>query len=96
MKIETMRQMEDTMNRIHYHLSSGFIWIILGIFFFTAMIVDGCSEPRAKYTVYAAGRHYSCNQFQITGNTIYFTDTEHHNVCISGQFTLIYETQNEK
>ena len=48
-------------------------------------------DKPAKYTVYAADRIYHCNQFNVSGRTIYFTDTNKKNICINGDYTLIYE-----
>lgn len=48
-------------------------------------------DKPAKYTIYAADRVYHCNQFNVTGRTIYFRDTNKKNVCINGDYTLIYE-----
>ena len=48
-------------------------------------------DKPAKYTIYAADRVYHCNQFNVAGRTIYFRDTNKKNVCINGDYTLIYE-----
>ena len=50
--------------------------------------------PNYKYTIYAADKVYHCNQFNVTGNTIYFKDVAKKNVCINGNYTLIYETKD--
>ena len=90
------QQIESTMSRSYYYLSGSIIWVILFIILFIAMTVDACTEnEEGKYHIYTANKHYTCNHFQISGSTIYFTDVNGNNVCISGDFTLIYETENK-
>lgn len=49
-------------------------------------------DSTVKYTIYAADKTYHANEFTVTGNTIYFRDcVNNKNVCINGQYTLIYE-----
>lgn len=65
---------------------------------FATMIFAGlqqCDKPKGKYTVYAAGRRYNCNQFTISGKTIYFDDLDNNRVFINGEFTLIYERDKD-
>ena len=56
-----------------------------------------CMGPRdkAKYQIYAVGRYWDTNHFQVSGNTVYFTSTDGKNVCIVGDYTLIYEREND-
>lgn len=50
-----------------------------------------------KYIIYAADRRYEANEFNVSGKTIYFKDARSkHNVCINGEYTLIYETVPEE
>lgn len=71
--------------------------MVIAIFFVFGKIISlFFSEKPAKYTIYAANKIYYCNEFQVTGNTIYFRDTEKRNVCINGNYTLIYEREEEK
>lgn len=58
---------------------------------FVKLISLFTSNEPAKYTIYAADRIYHCNQFNVSGRTIYFRDTNKKNVCINGDYTLIYE-----
>lgn len=51
--------------------------------------------PKSKYTIYAAEHIYHTNEFNISGNTIYFRDVNKKNVCINGNYTLIYETEEK-
>ena len=52
------------------------------------------NPKESKYTIYAAEKTYHCNQFVVTGRTIYFKDVNGKNVCINGEYTLIYETKD--
>ncbi len=65
--------------------------VLLVITFVTVIVFMIFSDPSGKYTIYAADRVYYCNQFQVAGRTIYFKDTDDKNVCINGDYTLIYE-----
>lgn len=63
---------------------------------FIVVFVFSLSNPVSKYKVYAADQVYYTNKFQITGNTIYFSDIYGKNVCIVQNFTLIYEKDKDK
>lgn len=60
---------------------------------FFAMVIN---QTNGKYVISAANRTYYTNQFTVTGNTIYFQDVDKKNVCITGQYTLIYEKDSEE
>jgi len=63
---------------------------------FIRLIAIFVPNPQTKYTIYAADKVYHCNEFQVSGNTIYFRDTRKKNVCINGNYTLIYETEDKQ
>jgi cbb3-type cytochrome oxidase cytochrome c subunit len=63
---------------------------------FIRLIALFVPNPQTKYTIYAADKVYHCNEFQVSGNTIYFKDTRKKNVCINGNYTLIYETEDKQ
>lgn len=66
------------------------------LFVVLIITMTGCfNEPQFKYTVYAADKVYYCNEFNVSGNTIYFKDSHKKNVCINGNYTLIYETEEK-
>lgn len=69
---------------------AGFIsmWMVFGV-------VELFTPDKSKYTIYAADKVYHCNEFQVSGTTIYFRDTNKKNVCINGNYTLIYETEDK-
>lgn len=69
----------------------GFIsmWMVLGV-------IQLLKPDNSKYTIYAADKVYHCNEFQVSGNTIYFKDIRKKNVCINGNYTLIYETEDKQ
>ena len=68
----------------------GFIsmWIVFGV-------IELFTPDKSKYTIYAADKVYHCNEFVVSGTTIYFRDTNKKNVCINGNYTLIYETEDK-
>lgn len=68
----------------------GFIsmWMVFGV-------IELFTPDKSKYTIYAADKVYHCNEFQVSGTTIYFRDTNKKNVCINGNYTLIYETEDK-
>jgi len=68
-----------------------FAMLLIAFVTFVKLISLFTSDKPAKYTIYAADRVYHCNQFNVTGRTIYFRDTNKKNVCINGDYTLIYE-----
>lgn len=76
--------MQQSLNTIMY-------LVLAFIVFFIILCTTVLTEPRGKYVIKAGERTYYCNKFTVTGNTIYFTDVNKSNVCISGQYTLIYE-----
>lgn len=72
-----------------------FIGLCIGIPFLAIGILIGPAD-RGKYRIYAAGQAWSTNHFQVSGNTVYFTSTDDKNVCIVGDYTLIYERESEQ
>ena len=68
-----------------------FAMLLIAFVTFVKLISLFIPDKPAKYTIYAADRVYHCNQFNVTGRTIYFRDTNKKNVCINGDYTLIYE-----
>lgn len=62
---------------------------------FTVLIYEATSDE-AKYIIYAGNRTYYADNFQTFGRTIYFRDIHKKNVCITGEYTLIYETEVSK
>jgi hypothetical protein len=77
------------------------MWFSVGMVLIIAnLIIIGVGvrtsiKNRGKYVVHAANRTYYCNEFQVSGTTIYFRDTDKKNVCINGNYTLIYETEDK-
>ncbi len=63
------------------------ILMVLGVVF----IGSDITRDSGKYIIYAAQRTYRTNNFQTYGRTIYFKDVNNKNVCITGDYTLIYE-----
>lgn len=76
----------------------GIVFVIglLIVVSFIRLIALFVPNPQTKYTIYAADKVYHCNEFQVSGNTIYFKDTRKKNVCINGNYTLIYETEDKQ
>ncbi len=78
------------------------MWFSVGVMLIIAnLIIIGVGistsiKNKGKYVVYAANRTYYCNEFQVSGTTIYFRDSNKKNVCINGNYTLIYETEDKK
>ena len=72
-----------------------FVGVLLLVVTFVRMVALFLPNPKTKYTIYAADKVYHCNQFDVTGNTIYFKDVNKKNVCINGNYTLIYETEDK-
>jgi len=78
------------------------MWFSVGVMLIIAnLIIIGVGintsiKDKGKYVVYAANRTYYCNEFQVSGTTIYFRDSRKKNVCINGNYTLIYETEDKK
>jgi hypothetical protein len=70
-----------------------FVMGLLAVVTFVRMIALFIPNTKSKYTIYAADKVYHCNEFQVSGNTIYFRDSRKKNVCINGNYTLIYETE---
>lgn len=73
--------------------------VVLGTLFMLFIVVFEMvnSTKPAKYIIYAADRRFEANQFNVCGRTIYFKDVRtNNNVCINGEYTLIYETVPEK
>jgi hypothetical protein len=68
-----------------------FVTSLLMLVTFIKLIGLFIPDKPAKYTIYAADRVYHCNQFNVAGRTIYFQDTNKKNICINGDYTLIYE-----
>ena len=63
---------------------------------FATMLLAGlqkCDRPKAKYTVYTADRKYGCNNFTISGGTLYFDDIDGRRVFINGSYSLVYEKE---
>lgn len=72
-----------------------FVMSLLLIITFVRLIALFIPTPQSKYTIYAADKVYHCNEFNVSGNTIYFKDSRKKNVCINGNYTLIYETEDK-
>jgi hypothetical protein len=72
-----------------------FVMGLLVVVTFFRMIVLFIPNPPSKYTIYAADHVYHTNEFNVSGNTIYFRDVNKKNVCINGNYTLIYETEEK-
>lgn len=68
-----------------------FVMLLLCVVTLVKLIGLFVPDKPAKYTIYAADRVYKCNQFNVSGRTIYFKDVNKKNVCINGDYTLIYE-----
>lgn len=83
--------MMTVIKRLYLYLQGMVVWLVFFMLLIATMIVDACTETGGKYHVYAAGKHYQCNHFQVSGKTIYFADTHGNNVCIVGDYTLVYE-----
>jgi hypothetical protein len=73
-----------------------FVMGILLVVTFVRMIALFIPNPKSKYVIYAADKVYYCNEFQVSGTTIYFRDSRKKNVCINGYYTLIYETEDKQ
>lgn len=73
------------MNRALSSFATGILAVIIYLF------IHNYNKPKAKYTIYAAGREYECNHFTISGKTIYFNDVDGDSVFINGNYTLVYE-----
>ena len=77
------------------------MWFSVGIMLIIAnLIIIGVGintsiKNKGKYVIYAANRTYYCSQFHVSGNTIYFKDSNKKNVCINRNYTLIYETEDK-
>lgn len=75
-------------------------WLVIAGAVFALVLIAfelSINHKTNKYIIYAAERRYETNEFNVSGNTIYFKDARSkHNVCINGQYTLIYETVPEK
>ena len=71
-----------------------FAMLLIAFITFVKLISLFTSDKPAKYTIYAADKVYYCNEFNVSGNTIYFKDNRKKNVCINGNYTLIYETED--
>lgn len=75
-------------------------WLVTAgtLFMLLLFLFEMASNHKAnKFIIYAADRRYETNQFNVSGKTIYFSDARtKHNVCINGEYTLIYETVPEK
>lgn len=74
-------------------LSAVLLMILVTLVRIVALFIS--QTPNYKYTIYAADKVYHCNQFDVSGNTIYFKDVNKKNVCINGNYTLIYETEDK-
>lgn len=81
-------------NQMEKHLLISLVGVTL-IFSVILTILVANFQSKAKYTIYAADHIYHTNQFNVSGNTIYFRDIDKTNVCINGNYTLIYETQEK-
>lgn len=79
-------------------VKKGFIFVMGVIIVITFVRVVSIFIPNtdSKYVIYAADKVYRCNEFQVSGNTIYFKDIHKKNVCINGNYTLIYETDGQE
>jgi hypothetical protein len=73
-----------------------FVGVLLMMVTVVRLIALFLPSPPHKYVIYAADKVYYCNEFTVTGNTIYFRDSRKKNVCIHGNYTLIYETEDKK
>jgi hypothetical protein len=76
----------------------GFIFVmgVIAVVTFVRVVALFIPNTDSKYVIYAADRVYRCNEFQVSGNTIYFKDIHKKNVCINGNYTLIYETEGKQ
>ncbi len=72
-----------------------FVMGLLVVVTFFRMTVLFIPNTPSKYTIYAADHVYHTNEFNVSGNTIYFRDVNKKNVCINGNYTLIYETEEK-
>lgn len=72
-----------------------FVLALMIVVTFIRMIALFVPNTKTKYTIYAADKVYHCNEFVISGTTIYFKDSRKKNVCINGEYTLIYETEDK-
>lgn len=73
-----------------------FVMMLLILVTTVRLIALFISNPHYKYVIYAADKVYRCNEFQVSGTTIYFKDSRNKNVCINGNYTLIYETEDKQ
>jgi hypothetical protein len=73
-----------------------FVMGVMLVVTFVRMVALFIPSTDSKYIIYAADKVYRCNEFQVSGNTIYFKDIHKKNVCINGNYTLIYETEDKK
>lgn len=73
-----------------------FVFGLIAVVSFIRLIALFVPNTKAKYVIYAADKVYYCNEFQVSGTTIYFRDSRKKNVCINGNYTLIYETEDKQ
>jgi hypothetical protein len=73
-----------------------FVLVLMIVVTFIRLIALFVPNTKTKYVVYAADKVYRCNEFRVSGNTIYFKDSRKKNICINGNYTLIYETEDKQ
>lgn len=71
------------------------ILFLAAIVFVIVVVFVGVAHKPGKYKIQAGDSVYYCNDFTVSGNSIYFKDSDHHNIVISGQYTLIYDKPEE-
>lgn len=76
-----------------YALMAAIVLAPLALFVGLILLFVEANSQEGKYTIYAANKTYHTDNFQTAGQTIYFRDVHKKNVCITGQYTLIYEKE---
>ena len=79
-----------------YGLMTAIVIVPVGFVIGIIYLIYEANLPEGKYTIYAANKTYHADNFQTFGRTIYFRDKHKKNVCITGEYTLIYETEISK
>lgn len=69
--------------------------ILIGAVLLTLLMAYLSKGPESKYKIIAADHTYYCNQFTYQGRTVYFKDINGDSICITGDFTLIYERDKD-
>lgn len=76
-----------------YGLMTAIVFAPVALFIGMILLFVEANSREAKYIIHAANKTYYADNFQTFGRTIYFKDVHDKNVCVTGEYTLIYEKE---